>query len=64
MLVVLALHDLMTSLGVIIFPEPSPQRLLTKVQTLGNLAHEGGLTLGVFIPFPSPLPRSCWPFVL
>lgn len=40
MLDIVAMGDLMTSLDVIIFPEPSPGRLLTEGRIPGNLAHE------------------------
>lgn len=65
MLDIIAIHDLMTSLEVVIFPEPSLQRSGTEEQAPGDLVHEGGLALGLSVPFsPLPLPLSCWPFAL
>lgn len=53
------MHDLMTSVEVVIFPELSLQRSGTEEQAPGDLAHEGGLALGLSVPLnPLPLPLS------
>lgn len=59
MLDVIDMHDLMTSVEVVIFPELSLQRSGTEEQAPGDLAHEGGLALGLSVPLnPLPLPLS------